>query len=229
LKDWFHHAKYVSEVVEDLRLTSAEIENIHKKYQEYAKDVYVIPITIWATPTPYSPLRINHATNILYVPNKAKLVKEIRNLILKEVGVVNFQSMFFPRYQETILKSALYLPTPKSFSRENTYLAEMKLLKPIVTPDLDNVEKIVNDAIKAFIIYDDAQIVTNVTEKFWSKKPRMEVEIVYNSTPLNGVHEKIIKQRKEKWEELMKSEKPPAIVPLMHKFLDTSKKHTKNG
>jgi hypothetical protein len=218
MQDRFNHSAYVNKLSSELGLTQQDIINILEEYNYYAQNVFVIPITIWATPTPYSPLRVNHNTGILYVPNKAKLVSHIRGLIINEIGVINFKNNFFPRFQETILRSSLYIPTPKAFNKKCKYIAEMKLLRPIVTPDLDNVEKIVNDAIKAFIIYDDAQIVTNVTEKYYSVQPRMEVEIIYNASPLLPVHKKIIEQREQRWQENMMSENPPAIVNMLRKF-----------
>jgi hypothetical protein len=218
MQDHFNHYQYVNDLSAELGLTEEDISNILEEYRAYAQNVYVIPITIWAAPQPYSPLRVNHQTGILYVPNKAKLVTHIRNLIIKEIGLVHFQNNFFPRFQETILKSSLYISTPKSFTKKCKYIAEMKILRPIVTPDLDNVEKIVNDAIKAFIIYDDAQIVTNITEKYYSVKPRMEVEIIYNASPLLPVHQKIMEQRSQRWQKIINSEKPPAIVPILQKY-----------
>lgn len=216
--DPFDHASYVNDVVKSLRLSDKEIQAIHEKYATYASQTFMIPVTIWAEPTPYSPIRINTRTMRMYVPNKAVLVKRIRTLILQELGTTCFMNGFFPIFTETILKSSLYIPTPKAFSRENTYLAECKTLRPIVTPDVDNVEKIVNDAIKAFVIYDDAQITSNITEKFYSTKPRMEAVIYYNAMPLNAVHEKIIHQRKERWKMDLMSGNHEHFIQLLRKF-----------
>jgi Holliday junction resolvase RusA-like endonuclease len=218
MQNYFNHSKYVNDLSQELGLTQQDIMSILDEYRYYAQNIFVIPITIWAEPTPYSPLRINHKTGIMYVPHKAKLMAHIRSLIINEIGPTNFQNNFFPRFQETILKSSLYISTPKAFNKKCKYIAEMKLLRPVVAPDTDNLEKIVNDAIKAFIIYDDAQIVTNITEKYYSVKPRMEVEIIYNASPLLPIHQKIIEQRKQRWQENMVSEKPPAIINLLQRF-----------
>lgn len=221
LIDPFNHQSYVDDVVKELKLSNTEIQKIHSKYANYGNQIFMIPITIWAEPTPYSPIRINTRLMRIYVPNKVKLVKAIRNLILQELGTTHFMNGFFPVFTETILRSHLYLPTPKNFNRENTYLAESKILRPIVTPDVDNVEKIVNDAIKSFVIYDDAQIVSNITEKYYSTRPRMEAVVYYNAVPLNSVHEKIIEQRKERWKQLLLTDQQQEFIQLLRKYYNT--------
>ncbi len=219
--DRFDNYTYVNTLATELKLKESDIATFLKKYQMYAQNVFCIPITVHATPTPYSPLRVNYVTGRVYVPNKKKLVTHIRKLILQELGTDKFKNEYFPRFQETILKSSLYLPTPKSFTRECKYVAELKLLRPVVTPDLDNVLKIINDAVKDFLIYDDAQIVSNVTEKFYSTTPRMEIEIIYNASVVSPIHQKTIGARKHRWTELLQSENPPAIVSLLHKYINT--------
>lgn len=220
--DPFNHNAYVMDVVNQLQLSHDEIQKIHNKYRYYGSQIFTIPITIWAEPTPYSPIRINRRTMRMYVPDKAKLVSNIRNLILQEIGITHFQSGFLPIFTETILKSHLYLPTPKAFSRENVYLGEAKILRPMVTPDLDNVEKIINDAVKSFIVYDDAQIVSNITEKYYSTRPRMEVVVYYNAVPLNAVHEKTIQQRKARWMEQIQTGQQDQLIQHLRKYYNTS-------
>jgi Holliday junction resolvase RusA-like endonuclease len=217
MQDFFNHSGYLNDLKEELGLNENDINNIFNEFKDYAQNIYVIPITIWAEPTPYSPLRVNHATGHVYVPNKAKLVKHIRDLIVSEIGLTNFTNGFFPVFQETIVKTSLYLPTPNHFSKKCKFLAEMKVLRPISKPDSDNILKILFDSIKDFLIYDDAQIVSEITEKYYSTKPRMEVEIIYNASPLLPIHKKIMDSRTQRWQENMLSEKPPAIVPILRK------------
>jgi Holliday junction resolvase RusA-like endonuclease len=216
--DYFPQAQYVQNVIDELALTPEQIQAIKTKYASYANDIYAIPVTIWATPTPYSPLRINTQTKHLYVPNKAKLISTMRELILKEIGPNPFMTGFFPRFSETILHTSLYIPTPQAFNKESVYLAEIKILRPIVTPDLDNVLKIINDGIKSFIIYDDAQIVTTISDKYYSRKPRIEATIIYNASSMSTIHQKLMEQRKSKWQKQLVSQKPPAMVALLRKF-----------
>jgi Holliday junction resolvase RusA-like endonuclease len=133
------------------------------------------------------------------VPGKEKLVNSIRNSIISEIGIAWFENGFFPLYSEIALYIELYYPTPKSFSRENKYLAEIKMLRKINFPDNDNTEKIIFDSVKSFLIYDDAQIVTNITEKYYSIKPRIQIVIYYNTAEAFYLHKKVIQHRKDMW------------------------------
>jgi len=215
MKDFFNHDEFVERITNELNLSYKDIQRIHKKHEGYATQVYAIPITVYTEPKPYQQPRVNPRTRHIYVPDKQKMTKHIRNLILDCIGPDGFLNGFFPIYNECIIHSSLYLPMPSSFSREKKYLAESKILRPIVTPDNDNVEKIINDAIKSFIIYDDAQIVSNITEKYWSMWPRMEFVIFYNAMP-NSVHVNTMNQRKERWEEMLKNPKDKPLPVIQH-------------
>ncbi len=221
--DFFNHAGYVEDVINELHLSPQEVQRIHEKHRNYRNTVYAIPITIWAEPRPYKPPRLNPRTRHVYVPEKAKMVAHIRELIFQELGPDCFMNGFFPRYSEILLHTNLYIKTPTAFSREAKYLAESKLLRPIVTPDVDNCAKIINDAVKDFIIYDDAQIVTNTIEKWYSIKPRMEITIYYNANPNETVHLKTMQERMNKWKELMNNpqDKPLPIMQLLRKYFNT--------
>lgn len=51
------------------------------------------------------------------------------------------------------------------------------LIRPIKTPDFDNCEKIIYDALNGIAYDDDKQIVDNHTKKFYAEQPRVEVYI----------------------------------------------------
>lgn len=196
--DIFGHNNYVNQIIEDLKLSNEDINKIKQKYVNYPI-MYNIPFIIYASPQPYKPLRINFKTGRFYVPNKKKLVTEIQKLVFSQIPSEHI-NMYFPIFTETMFKVAFYIPTPSSFSKEDKYLGECKILRPIVTPDIDNVEKIIFDSLKDGIVYDDAQVISNITEKYYSMTPRIEVLIVYNGVPTNNVHKKLIASRKIRWE-----------------------------
>jgi Holliday junction resolvase RusA-like endonuclease len=218
MKDYFNHEGYVQRLIKELSLNPLDISKIISKYSSYREKVYAIPLTIWASPTPYSPIRVNRLTGRFYVPHKSKLVQDIRKLIIAETGLEPFNDGTFPIMSETILKSSLYIKTPDAFSREAKFLAESKTLRPITTPDLDNVVKIINDAVKSFIIYDDAQIVSDITEKYYSRYPRMELVILYNGSPVHIIHKKIMNQRRERWKTLISGDIPSEARKLLQKY-----------
>lgn len=221
MKDYFYQNNYIGFAIQELGLTPDDVNKINTKYQNYGKDLYAIPMTIWMEPTPYSPIRLNRKTFQFYVPNKAKLVATIRNLILQQLGPECFLNKMLPIYTETIIQTNLYIPTPKSFSKEAVYLAESKILRPIVTPDIDNVKKIINDAVKSFIIYDDAQMIGEYTDKFYSLQPRMEVVVYYNKSPLEIIHPNIIEKRRETWNKKLAAKPEPKILQHLRKSLNT--------
>lgn len=72
-----------------------------------------------------------------------------------------------------------YLPIPTSMKAYEQILAELGYIRPISTPDFDNLAKTYADMIKGTLIYDDALIVKGVSEKFYSVKPRIEIDMYY--------------------------------------------------
>ena len=81
----------------------------------------------------------------------------------------------------------IYCKIPSSFSKAQTALAEMKLLRPCVnTGDNDNYEKAVWDMLQpnekrghVSIMANDCLIIDNFASKYYSLHPRYEVTIEY--------------------------------------------------
>lgn len=73
----------------------------------------------------------------------------------------------------------VYRTIPKSISKVK-YKNEMALsgaLRPVTKPDVDNYAKGIKDALKGVIWKDDSQVVELVVRKWYSDKPRIEVEV----------------------------------------------------
>ncbi len=66
---------------------------------------------------------------------------------------------------------------PMSKSKKFKQRALTGDLRPITKPDTDNITKQVKDALNKLAYHDDAQIVRDVTEKFYSDIPRVEILI----------------------------------------------------
>lgn len=106
-----------------------------------------------------------------YTPEKTKnyetLVKELfaikhgQTLLEGELGI----------------KLKLFFKIPKSTSKKRKKLMEDKELRPIKRPDLDNCLKSITDALNGLAYKDDSQIVSATIEKYYSEKPRAEVNI----------------------------------------------------
>lgn len=71
----------------------------------------------------------------------------------------------------------VYRPSLKSFSKKKAQEAEAGILRPITKPDVDNYIKGIKDALKQVIWKDDSQVVDLRVSKYYSQKPRIEVEI----------------------------------------------------
>lgn len=75
------------------------------------------------------------------------------------------------------LKVKVYKPTLKSFSKKKKVLAESGEIRPTTKPDVDNYVKGIKDALKSVIWKDDSQVTDLIVSKWYSERPRIEVEI----------------------------------------------------
>lgn len=76
-------------------------------------------------------------------------------------------------------KCTSYLPIPKQFTKIDTLLAEIGLIRPINRPDWDNLGKTYSDMIQGTLLYEDSLIIEGTSKKFYSIKPRIEIELEY--------------------------------------------------
>jgi len=128
--------------------------------------------TVWGEPKPKSRARVvkRDSKVFSYTPTATK---QYENLIL--LSSLNIKP-------ESPLKGAIklvwkvYRPIPKSFSKKKRQDAESGKIRPIVKPDLDNYLKC-KDALSKVFWFDDSQIVETHAFKFYSDKPRLEIEI----------------------------------------------------
>lgn len=77
-----------------------------------------------------------------------------------------------------------YFPTPKSYNKYETFMAEIGLNRPLVKPDFDNIEKLYADMYNSTVWIDDALTVDATINKFYSILPRVEIDLNY----LNAVY-----------------------------------------
>ena len=91
------------------------------------------------------------------------------------------QYIYQAEYPDTYLQGPLfstikaYFPIPKSMPKYKQKLIPEKKIWPLVSPDNDNVEKMVWDSLNKKAYPDDKQIVGNLTWKYYSERPRVEV------------------------------------------------------
>ena len=71
----------------------------------------------------------------------------------------------------------IYRRIPKAFSRAKAEAAERGDIRPVTKPDTDNYLKGVADALKGIVWKDDSQVVDMYCGKWYSTKPRTEIEV----------------------------------------------------
>lgn len=75
------------------------------------------------------------------------------------------------------VKCMAYFPIPDNMDIVSKMLSVVGFNKPISTPDTDNIIKFYNDTVKRNIIFDDELIYRSVSEKRYSFKPKVVLDI----------------------------------------------------
>ncbi|MCC5911424.1 MAG: RusA family crossover junction endodeoxyribonuclease [Clostridiaceae bacterium] len=70
-----------------------------------------------------------------------------------------------------------YFKIPKSTSQKKKESMKQGILRPTKKPDIDNIQKIVGDALNNLAYHDDKQIVDARQRKFYGEVPRVEVRV----------------------------------------------------
>ena len=70
-----------------------------------------------------------------------------------------------------------FLAMPKSTSNKKAAMMEMGMIKPDKTPDLDNLDKFIIDALHDVVYDDDKRVMEIHTDKYYSMTPRTIVNV----------------------------------------------------
>ncbi|EIS9525898.1 TPA: RusA family crossover junction endodeoxyribonuclease [Clostridioides difficile] len=114
--------------------------------------------------------RMNSITKRTYTPNKTKNYEDLIKWL--------YQSKvrhYFTGYIKMTLRC--YYSIAKSNSKKVKEQKRNNVLRPSKKPDIDNVVKIIADSLNEIAYKDDTQIVEVVASKYYSDKPRVEVEL----------------------------------------------------
>lgn len=103
--------------------------------------------------------------------------RKFMHQLLSDQELNDFQSnmIYTPCYVDYVA----YFKTPKSFNTQDTYLAELGLIRPIVKPDFDNIAKKYADMYNGNVWIDDALVIDGRVRKFYSILPRVEITLQY--------------------------------------------------
>ena len=104
----------------------------------------------------------------------AKQMKKIFQKFLSNEGIICTRCEF---------ELTTYQPTPiNSMTNTEIILAEKGVIRPIATPDFDNLAKTYTDALQGVILLNDNIINPGRVEKYYSIKPRIKITLRYQET-----------------------------------------------
>ena len=130
-----------------------------------------IRIVVWLVPKPTPRPRYSSSSHTFYVKGAADNHKRFAKFLKKE----NLEQIQTP----CTFKVVSYLPTPTSMTKLERIVAELGLIPVISTPDWDNLGKTYSDMVQNSLILNDALIFKGESDKYYSIKPRVEIEISY--------------------------------------------------
>ena len=167
--------KLAQERSDELNLSAKDIESIDTELGSYQNpDEYKkLNITFYGEPRAQKRHRAASNMSHFYDPSKSFKVY-VNESIRNELG-----NDFKPIATEIYFNAKYYRPYPKSTSRKNSVLMELGVIRPTVKPDLDNYTKLLYDALKNLLYTDDSIIVGDDSQKYFSAKPRVEIEILF--------------------------------------------------
>ena len=116
--------------------------------------------------------RVNTMTAIAYTPAKTKDYEELikQYFIIKHRGVE-------PLEGRICVSVKAFVEVPKSASKKDKEKMLSGNISPTKKPDIDNIAKIVLDALNKLAFKDDNQVTKLVVEKIYSEEEKIYVKI----------------------------------------------------
>lgn len=116
--------------------------------------------------------RMNTRTGRAYTPPKTKNYEYfLRQWFIREYP--NFKPIE-KRVEVTIIA---YFDIPKSTSKKKALEMVNGIISPTKKPDIDNIVKIILDALNKFAFKDDTQVTKLNVEKVYSEQPKVYIKI----------------------------------------------------
>ncbi len=103
-------------------------------------------------------------------PEQAKYKDRLKNIARKHCD--------HPHEGPVVLKVSAFFPIPKSWPKWKQHAATVGLIRPSSKPDVDNVLKMVMDALNEVAYKDDALIVNAEVCAWYQKNPYVDVDVV---------------------------------------------------
>lgn len=116
--------------------------------------------------------RVNTYTGNAYTPTSTK---DYENLIKQ------YFKIKYPRYEplegRVSVKIMAYFDVPKTTNKKDRSLIEEGKLSPTKKPDIDNIVKIILDALNKMAFKDDNQITKLEVEKIYAEEEKIAIKI----------------------------------------------------
>ena len=165
-----------SELASELGVTDKDWTKINDAIEEWKRtdDVQVLKMTYYGEPKSQArPRKSGGPNGFFYDPSKG-----LKAWLLAQI-VSQLPPNFKPLEVGIEVTMRFYRQMPSGGSKKDKILMELGVLRPIGRPDIDNYIKLVQDALNKTLYKDDSNIVTLHAEKFYSCKPRVELEIKF--------------------------------------------------
>lgn len=130
-------------------------------------------IVLYIIPEPTPRPRLNLRSGTFYVKNSSSNNQFIKLLVKEEKELLHLITT------PCTFDLTTYQPIPKAMNVIDSILAELGLIKPVVTPDWDNYGKTYSDMIQKYILLNDSLITDGSVHKRYSLKPRVEIRLKY--------------------------------------------------
>jgi Holliday junction resolvase RusA-like endonuclease len=116
-------------------------------------------------------------------PNDTRDKKAFMTLLKEQLS--GFDMDFSLVTGEVHCSFEFFVPIDSSFTNAECILAEMRYIRPLRKPDVDNLQKLYLDAMSGVMYQDDIQLVNLGGEKYYSANPRIEMSFSFRETALN--------------------------------------------
>lgn len=160
-------------LIDTYKIKDKDMSRINKMIK-FIKSIrsHRINIVIWFHPTATPRARFSGRTGSFYVKGAKSYNDLLKSFIEKEstYGLITTQAK---------ITVDSYVQTPGSMNKVDAFLAELRYIRPLSTPDVDNVWKTYADMMRSNLLLDDSLVCDMVSRKFYSIKPRVEITIEY--------------------------------------------------
>jgi Holliday junction resolvase RusA-like endonuclease len=190
-------------------ITEAKAEQILRKREEMLRYLYYtsLHIVLYEIPegSPRPRTRLINRSNLInsaisnpnfihiYSPTGAEDNKYMKRLVTEQ-DFINIEQLICTPCDVVY---STFSKTPSSYSKEDIFLAEIGLERPVAKPDWDNIGKKYSDMSNHNIWLDDILTIDGKVSKYYSILPRIEIDLLYLNCVYNKYQYDMITKRKD--------------------------------